>query len=100
MSLRSATVTPVTTVPPWAFSAAASASVIEPVPPSATGQPYRWPLAKIIKPSDAVSGRSRRVKTCAAAPPNSARACSVRNQRAITVAGSTARGPNAARRIG
>ncbi len=61
MSLRLATVTPVVTVPTCAFRAAARARVIEPDPPWATGQPYRCPLARIISPSDAVSGRSRRV---------------------------------------
>ena len=39
MSLRLATVTPVVTAPPWALSAAARALVIDPDPPSATGQP-------------------------------------------------------------
>ena len=41
--------------------AAATADVIAPEPPWATGHPKRWPLAAIIRPSDAVSGRSRRV---------------------------------------
>lgn len=41
--------------------AAASAFVIDPDPPRATGQPWRWPLARIINPSDAVSGRSNLV---------------------------------------
>ncbi len=48
----------------------------------------------------AVSGRSSPVNMCADAPPNNARARSVRNQRASAVAGSSARGPNRAMRIG
>ncbi|CKR25247.1 Uncharacterised protein [Mycobacterium tuberculosis] len=61
MSRRLVTVTPVATVPPYASRAAASAFVIDPDPPRATGQPWRWPLARIINPSDAVSGRSNLV---------------------------------------
>lgn len=48
MSRRLVTVTPVATVPPYASRAAASAFVIDPDPPRATGQPWRWPLARIV----------------------------------------------------
>ncbi len=53
---EAATRTPVSILPPRSSSTAASAAVIEPEPPTATGQPYRWPAVMMPSPIAEVSG--------------------------------------------
>ena len=63
---------------------------------SATGHPWRCPAVRIADPDRAVTGRCSGWKACAATPPNSARACSVRNARASVEAGSSVGAPKRA----
>ena len=96
--------TPVSILPPRSASSAASASVIDREPPSATGHPCRWPAVMMPSPIADVSGRCSGRKACAATPPNSARACSVREQPGDRRAGQQRRagrsGPAAADGVG
>ena len=47
---------PVSILPPRSVSSAASAAVIDPDPPAATGQPQRWPAVMMPAPIAEVSG--------------------------------------------
>ncbi len=94
------TAVPVWILPPSSSSSIASASVIARDPPSATGHPWRWPAAMIVRPMAEVSGRWSGTKPCAATPPNSARAFSVCQRRAVTEAGSNVPTPKRASLIG
>ena len=92
-SASEVTRTPVSMVPPSERSRLASASVMAREPPSATGQPPRWPAVISMVPTAEVSGRSSGRLMWAAQPPKSARAASVRKRRARTVAGSAGAQP-------
>ena len=92
--------TPVSIAPPCSRSTEASASVIEREPPAATAQPKLWHAQMSAIPTEELIGRVSGLKACAATPPNSARACGVRQARARSVAGSAAGIPNRVNRSG
>ena len=87
---------PVSILPPRSVSSAASAAVIDPDPPAATGQPQRCPAVMMPAPIAEVSGWCSGRNACAATPPNSARPFSVANRRANAEPGSSVGSPNLA----
>ncbi len=86
--------------PPLSRRAAASASVIAPEPPFATGQPKACPASIRAQPTAELISRLSGLKEWAATPPNSALACGVFQTLASTVAGAAAGIPKRARRNG
>ena len=92
--------TPVSIAPPCSRRTEASASVIERDPPAATAQPNLWHAQTSAIPTEELIGRVSGLKACAATPPNSARACGVRQARARSVAGAAAGIPNRVNRSG
>ena len=91
---------PVSILPPCSRSTDASASVIACEPPFATGQPKAWQALISAHPTEELIGRFIGLKAWAATPPNSARACGVRQERASSVAGAAAARPKRTSRTG
>src|SRR5258708_1464618 len=88
------TLTPVCTLPPSCSSSDTIARLIEPEPPSATGQPYRWAAVPSATPIAEDIGEANGRKAWAATPAHSARAGSEDHRRPSTAAGIAEYTPN------